>query len=148
MTINAAQRLPACEQVMHELFYSLDEQQYDRLVTLFEDRGVWHRQGEILAGREDILLALGRRPATQRIRHIISNTFIESHSEEMINVVSYMTAYRFDNGVRQNGVAQISRPFKISVIRAAMRSENCKIIEMTMDTQFDFVADAAIVGSA
>lgn len=145
--MNVAQWLPACEQVMHELFYSLDERQYDRLAGLFADSGVWHRQGEILSGHRQILGALAKRPATQRIRHIISNTLIESQTPEMINVVSYMTAYRFDNGIEQNGMVRISRPFRISVIRAAMRTDSFKIVEMTMNAEFDFVADAVDAGS-
>lgn len=145
MTTDAAQCLPACTQLTHQLFYCLDEADYGRLVALFEEDGVWHRQGEALKGHEQILKAMAKRPPTQRIRHVITNAFIESQAQGVVHLVAYMTAYRFDDGSRRSGPVEISRPLRISVVRAAMRQTRgeWKIAEMSLTPEFEFVPDAA-----
>jgi hypothetical protein len=149
MATDIIQSLPECTQLTHRLFYFLDESKYDQLVSLFEKSGIWHRQGEVLTGHEQILSAMEKRPATQRIRHIITNCFIESHSHSLVNLVAYMTAYRFDDGAVRTGPAEISRPFRISVVRALMRQTEgaWKIAEMSLTPEFEFVAEATLSGA-
>jgi hypothetical protein len=150
MTPDVAACLPECTQAIHQLFYCLDESRYDALVSLFESDGVWHRQGEVLKGREHILRAMAKRPATQRIRHIITNCFIESRADGAANLVAYMTAYRFDDGTVRTAPVAISRPFRISVVRAAMRRTEgaWKIAEMDLTPEFEFVPEATVTGAA
>ena len=144
MTEDMTLALPGCLQVTHQMFYFLDESKYGQLVDLFAPNGTLFRQGELLVGHEQILLAMSKRSTTQRIRHVISNTFIESQSQGVTRLVAYMTAYRFDDGALHKGPVEISRPFRISVMRAGMRQTGgvWKIVEMTFTTDFEFVSDA------
>ena len=137
-------RLPECTQLIHQLFYFLDQSDYERLVAMFSEIGILHRQGEVLHGSAQIMQAMCKRSETQQIRHVISNVFIESQTEAQVHVVAYMVAYRFDNGSVQTGPADISRPFRMSVVRATLQEtqEVLKIAEMSFTTQFNFVSDA------
>ncbi len=144
MTVDAGMALSGCMQVTHQMFYFLDESNYERLAALFTPDGTLHRQGELLIGRDQIMQAMSKRSTTQRIRHVISNAFIESQSLNLTHVVAYMTAYRFDDGALHSGPVEISRPFRMSIVRAAMRqTENAwQITEMTFTPEFEFASDA------
>ena len=139
----AAMALPGCMQVVHQMFYFLDESMYPQLLELFTPNGTLHRQGELLAGRERIMQAMLKRSATQRIRHVISNGFIESQSAGQMHVVAYMTAYRFDDGAMHEGPVGISRPFRVAVVRAALlpTDGDWKITEMSFTPEFEFAGD-------
>lgn len=58
---------------------------------------------------------------------------------------AYLVAYRFDDGALHTGPVEISRPFRMSVVRAAMRQTDSawKIAGMTLTPGFDFVSDTA-----
>ena len=135
--------LPGCMQVTHQMFNFLDESKYEELVALFAPNGTLFRQGELLVGPDQILLAMSKRSTTQRIRHVISNAFIESQLEDVTRLVAYMTVYRFDDGVMHKGPVEISRPFRMSIVRAAMQQTGgaWKIIEMTFTPEFEFASD-------
>ena len=147
MATETAQCLPACTQILHQLFYFLDESRYDELVSLFEKNGVWHRQGEVLSGHGRILGAMEKRPATQRIRHVITNSFIESEDNGMVHAVAYMVAYRFDDGTVHTGPVTISQPFRLSVVRMAVRQTQgvWQIAELSLKPEFEF-ASAEMLG--
>lgn len=136
--------LSGCMQVIHEMFYALDNSDYQRLVSLFEPHASLLRQGELLKGRQHILQAMKKRAATQRTRHVISNGFIESHAPGFQHLVAYMTAYRFDDGTPHEGPVAISRPFRISIVHATMVQVGSawQIKEMTFTPEFEFVSDA------
>lgn len=144
MTTNVGELLPGCTQLIHQLFYFLDQSDYEPLVALFEPNGILHRQGEVLCGSSQIMQAMKKRPATQRIRHVISNGFIQSRPEELVHFVAYMVAYRFDDGSVRTGPVEISRPLRMSVIRASLRltQDVWKIAEMSFTPEFEFVRDA------
>jgi len=144
MTVDAATALPGCLQVTHQLFYFLDESRYEDLVALFTPDGTLHRQGELLVGPEAIMQAMSKRSVTQRIRHVISNGFIESQSADQVHLVAYMVAYRFDDGTLHTEPVDISRPLRLSVVRATLRQTEAswKIQAMTFTAQFEFVGDA------
>lgn len=144
MTVDAATALPGCMQVTHQLFYFLDESRYEDLVALFTPGGTLHRQGELLVGSQAIMRAMSKRSTTQRIRHVISNGFIESQSSDQVHLVAYMVAYRFDDGAQHAGPVDISRPLRLSVVRAAMRQTDggWKIEAMTFTPEFEFISDA------
>lgn len=147
MSNDAGAMLPGCTQLIHQLFWFLDQSDYAPLVALFEPNGTWHRQGEVLCGAAQIMQAMTRRPATQRIRHVISNVFIESQAGGQVHCVAYMVAYRFDDGSVRTGPAQISRPFRLSVVRAALRQVQgaWKVAGMSLTPEFEFASDAAVV---
>ena len=144
MTIDASHALSGCMQTTHEMFYCLDESRYEKLVALFMPHGTLHRQGELLTGHEQIMQAMVKRSSTQRIRHVISNGFIESQASGLTHVVAYMTAYRFDDGTQRSGPVEISRPFRMSIVRAALQPANdtWKISSMAFHTEFEFAGDA------
>ena len=139
-----ATTLLQCMQLMHQLFYFLDQSNYRDLASLFAPNGIWHRQGERLAGPAQIVQALLKRSATQRIRHLISNQFIESQSPDQVQMVAYLTAYRFDDGTLHAGPVEISRPFLLSLLRASLRQVDgaWRVSEMTLAREFEFVGQA------
>ena len=143
MTIDASLVLSGCMQTTHEMFYCLDESRYAQLVGLFMPHGTLHRQGELLTGHGQIMQAMVKRSSTQRIRHVISNGFIESQAAGLAHVVAYMTAYRFDDGTLHSGPVEISRPFRMSIVRASLQQTDntWKIASMAFSTEFEFTGD-------
>jgi SnoaL-like domain len=140
MSAQASTYLLPCTQLMHQFFFCLDQFDYEKLVGLFEADGIFYHQGERLSGRADIMRAMTDRSPTQRIRHVISNVFIDSETAGTANVVAYMTAYRFDDGQLHTGPVAIGGPLRLSVVRACMRSSGSdwKIAEMGFAAEFDF----------
>ena len=145
MTLDLSLELSGCMQTTYQMFYCLDESRYDHLVALFLPAGTLYRQGELLTGRDQIMQAMTKRSTTQRIRHVISNLFIESQSLGLTHVVAYMTAYRFDDGTLHEGMVAISRPFRMSIVRALMTPiDNIwKIAAMTFTPEFEFANDVS-----
>ena len=144
MTAEVDLALSGCTQVMHEMFHALDTANYERLVKTFVPDGTLLRQGELLQGRNQIMNAMQKRSTTQRIRHVISNTFIDSQAAGLMHLVAYMTAYRFDDGTLHTGPVAISRPFRMSIVHASMRpqDDSWQIAAMTFTPEFDFASDA------
>lgn len=81
-------------QRLHAFFSHLDERRYEELAAMFLPEGRWLRQGQWLEGRDAILAAMRARPATTRVRHIISNVVAIPRSTGEAEVQAYMTAYR------------------------------------------------------
>ena len=81
-------------QLLHAFVGHLDERRYDALVQMVAPEGRWLRQGKWLAGRDAMLCALEARPATMRVRHIISNVHVRADAGGSARVDAYMTAYR------------------------------------------------------
>jgi hypothetical protein len=133
--------LSGSTQLIHQLFYYLDEFNYPGLAGLFTPEGVWRRQGEVLVGPNQIQVALSKRSNTQRIRHVISNVFLTSHDRKSANVIAYMTAYRFDDGDKKMGPVRISQPFLISVVHAKVElmDSDWRVAEMDLVPQFEFL---------
>jgi hypothetical protein len=134
----------ASSQLIHQLFYFLDEADYPKLVALFTPQGTWKRQGELLTGHAQILNALAKRPTTQRIRHVISNSFLSAAEPATATLTAYMTAYRFDNGSPTTGAVTISRPFRLSVVQAKLQViDACwRVAELDLVPAFEFAADS------
>ena len=109
----------------------------------FVPNGSWQRQGETLHRRDQIMQAMLKRSVTQRIRHIVTDGFIEAHSPAGAALVAYMPAYRFDDGTLHTGPVEIARPLRMSVLRAAMKQTEggWKVAAMTLTPEFEFVAD-------
>jgi hypothetical protein len=137
--------LSASTQLIHQLFYFLDQADYPKLAALFTPQGTWKRQGELLAGHAQILNALSKRPTTQRIRHVISNTFLFASEPAKASLTAYMTAYRFDDGSHTTGSVTISRPFRLSVVHAKMEATDggWRVAELDLVPEFEFAADSA-----
>ena len=130
-------------QLIHLLFYFLDESNYRDLAGLFTVHGCWKRQGELLTGHAQITAALSKRSTTQRIRHVITNTMVTAASDRSASLTAYMTAYRFDDGRRHEGLVYISRPFLLSVVKATLQAVDGRwlVSELDLVPEFQFVAD-------
>jgi hypothetical protein len=137
--------LSASTQLIHQLFYYLDQADYPKLAALFTPQGTWKRQGELLSGHAQILNALSKRPTTQRIRHVISNTFISATEPASATLTAYMTAYRFDDGSHTTGAVTISRPFRLSVVHAKLEvtDGDWRVAELDLVPEFEFAANSA-----
>ena len=137
--------LSASTQLIHQLFYFLDQADYPKLAALFSPQGTWKRQGELLVGHAQILHALSKRPTTQRIRHVISNTFISATEPASATLTAYMTAYRFDDGSHTTGAVTISRPFRLSVVHAKLEvtDDGWRVAELDLVPEFEFAEDSA-----
>jgi hypothetical protein len=135
--------LSANTQLIHQLFYFLDEQDYSQLVSLFKADGLWKRQGRLLQGHIQIMAALSERPTTQQIRHVISNAFLASYDGKSATLIAYMTAYKYDDGQKKNVPATISRPFLLSVIEAKLEllDDVWLFSELDLIPQFQFAGD-------
>lgn len=131
-------------QLIHQLFFFLDEANYPALTALFTPEGRWKRQGELLAGHAQIAAALSKRSATQRIRHVITNAVVWPESEQTVRLSAYMTAYRFDDGQPHHGPVTISRPFRLSVVQATLEAVNGRwlISELDLVPEFEFAPEA------
>lgn len=96
-----------------KVFYYLDERRYDDILNLFMADGKWRRKEKWCLGRTDILASLNERPSTQMIRHVITNTHIESQDECSATVIAYMLSYTFDDGEPHQGEITINGPSKL-----------------------------------
>lgn len=150
MSLSPESTLSASTQLIHQLFYFLDQADYPKLAALFTPQGTWKRQGELLAGHAQILNALSKRPTTQRIRHVISNTFISTTEPASATLTAYMTAYRFDDGSHTTGAVTISHPFRLSVVHAKLEITDggWRVAELDLVPEFEFSADSAPIAAS
>ena len=81
-------------QRLHAFFAHLDNRRYDDVANLFLPQGRWLRQGRWLEGHEAILGALGVRPSSMKVRHVITNILVTKVADNEAQVEAYMTAYR------------------------------------------------------
>ena len=90
----SAEDVTQLTQRLHAFFGHLDERRYEELAAMFLPEGRWLRQGQWIEGRAAILAAMRARPATMRVRHVISNVLVTARSPDEAEVHAYMTAYR------------------------------------------------------
>jgi hypothetical protein len=103
-------------QITHRFFWCLDEFRYDELLSMMRPDAVWHRQGQAPQGHAAIRANLDGRPASQRIRHVISNPFIAERGERSAKLIAYMIGYRADEGVRRPPPQTIDGPLRFLVV--------------------------------
>lgn len=100
---------------LHAFFGHLDERRYDAVVAAFLPAGRWLRQGRWLDGQAAIRAALEGRPATLRVRHVLTNVVVQPGAGDDVKVDAYMTAFRQLEGeaaaslYRMNMVSNIFR---------------------------------------
>ncbi len=120
---------------LHVFFNLLDERRYDELADLFIPQGRWLRQGHWLDGRGAILEALRGRPASMRVRHVISNVIVGRRSDAEKEVQAYLTAYR-------QSEHQLPSLFSLNVVRCIYRREDHAwlLAEQQLVREFVFAA--------
>jgi hypothetical protein len=126
-------------QCLFQFFRHLDDFQYQDMVALFAQDGIWLRQGQTIRGREAIRLALEKRPTAQRIRHVMTNAFIANMKDGRVCMESYMTAYRHENPSAYT-VPVISGPFRLNLVTTWFVQEQglWLIAEQHMLPEFNF----------
>jgi hypothetical protein len=131
---------PELLQLTNRFYYYLDEFRYQDLAATMREDGVWHRQGKVLKGRAQVLAALEERPRTQRIRHVITNAFLESESAEGANLIAYLTAYKYDDGKPIKAAPTIDGPFRLLLVKKRFAKANGKwmIAESAGAPEFEF----------
>lgn len=135
--------LPECTQAIHRLFFALDRSDHETIVGLFAPDATWFRQGTTLRGHHAIRAALDKRSATQRVRHLVANGFIESQSDAAVRFAAYMIAYRFDDGSVHDGPVPISRPLRLSTLHAELVECDgmLRIADLQLLPEFEFVPE-------
>lgn len=137
----SASAYEALVQTTHRFFWYLDEFRYDELVAMFLPQGTWHRQGKVLAGPTQILAALNERPRSQRIRHVVSNAFIERmEGDDVAHFICYMIGYRADEGVPKPAPQTIDGPLRLLLVRTRFERHQgvWRIAEQIAAPEFDF----------
>jgi hypothetical protein len=131
-----------CTQLTHRLFYHLDEQHYEDLVEMMEPTAVWLRQGRYQRGREENMAAMEARSRTQRIRHVMSNGFVDRVvGDDVVHYIAYMVGYKFDDGVERPPPATIAGPLRFLLFNAvfARQSDGRWLVrEMSAVPEFEF----------
>jgi hypothetical protein len=131
---------PELLQLTNRFYFYLDEFRYQDLAALMREDGVWHRQGKVLKGRAQVLAALEERPRTQRIRHVITNAFLDSESADAASLVAYLTAYKYDDGKPIKGAPTIDGPFRLLLVNKKFTRSAGKwmIAESAGTPEFEF----------
>lgn len=130
-------------QLTYRFFHYLDEHRFADLLGMMKPDAVWHRQGKHLRGHGEILAELESRPSTQRIRHVITNSFIDSASADTATVKAYMVAYRFDDGTVRQPPITIDGPLRMVLLSTRFVREdggNWLIAEQSAVPEFVFRA--------
>lgn len=130
----AAQTVSELTQCLHAFFSHLDERRYDALVAMFLPQGRWLRQGRWLAGHAAIRAALDARPASMRVRHVISNVLVLPGEGADVRVEAYMTAFR------QQGSEGFASLFRLNLVSNVLRQEQgeWKLVEQQLLPEFEF----------
>jgi hypothetical protein len=128
--------------VLHELFGCLDERRYDDLLELFADDAQWRRKGTWCKGRDQILASLNQRSATQRIAHVITNSYVVAQHAESITLASYMTTFQVDQGCELKGPATINGPASLFRTQTVLVLKNggWRISRQASEVLFKFAA--------
>jgi hypothetical protein len=133
---------PEFLQRTNRFFWCLDEFRYEELVSLMEPEATWHRQGKVLRGHAQVLAALSERPATMRIRHVITNLFVADATDDTADIVAYMTAYRHDDGTDRPMPRTIPGPFRVLLVKGKFRRTGGQwlIAELAATNEFEFAS--------
>jgi hypothetical protein len=131
-------------QLTNRFFWYLDEFRYEELVALMHEDATWHRQGKVLGGRAQILAALAERPRTQRIRHVVTNGFIDRIEGDTAHYIAYMIGYRADEGVVKPAPQTIDGPLRMLLIKSRFERRDGRWLfaEQIAAPEFEFRAAA------
>lgn len=108
--------LDLCNQATHRFFHRLDERRYVDMLDMMLPDAIWLRQGRRLCGHAQIMEALEARSPTMRVRHVMSNGFVESESADSAHYIAYMVGYRYDDGVVRQPPLTINGPARMLLV--------------------------------
>jgi len=111
----------ACNTLIR-FFRGLDDRDYDTMVRLLADDGVWHRQGKDLRGPAMMRDELAKRSPTMVIHHLLTNVVLLSCTQTEAVVSAYMSVVRHDSGKPASGPAPSTDIENIRTLTARMRA--------------------------
>ena len=122
-------------QRLNAFFSHLDNRRYADVLNLFLPQGRWLRQARWLDGREAIFTALEARPASMKVRHVISNIVVTQPAADEAHVEACMTAYRQLEG-------EAASLFRINLVTNVFRLDAgaWMLAEQQLLPEFDFTA--------
>ncbi|HVV92492.1 MAG TPA: nuclear transport factor 2 family protein [Hyphomicrobiales bacterium] len=128
-----------CSRVLLRLFLALDERRYDDVAASFLENGMWHRRGQALSGPGEVRRAMAERPATARVRHVITNLVVTPRGPDVADFILYLSAYTHDGPVDAAPPVPATL-WMLFVVTGTMASSDgaWRIQEMTMQREFSF----------
>ena len=84
----------ACARLVIGFANAADHRDYDRILMLFTEDGIFARPGASYAGKNQIRTYLESRPEKMTNRHLISNFEITRFVEAAVDGLAYYTVYR------------------------------------------------------
>ena len=133
-----------CQQVMLRFYESYDDWQYEEMLDMCTPDAVWFRSGTELQGREMIHEAIKTRSTTQVVRHVITNMVVDVHDANTATVRFLLTAYRFDNGTKQQVAPLIDAPILLLVVNTEMVQHENRWLMARQLMKREFVFDKNI----
>ena len=126
--------------VVTKVYYYLDERRYQDILELFVPDGKWFRKEKWRQGRADILASLNERPATQIVRHVITNAHLDQLNADQAVVRAYMLSYTFDDGAMHQTPIDLAGPNKLFVMEGnlSMVGSVWKLTSLSSCTEFSF----------
>jgi len=126
-------------QTLLRFYDAFDAWDYEAMAALFTEDGVWHRAGQALRGRADIVAAMRRRSTTQTIRHVVTNLLVDVRDAGHAQARLYLTAYRHDAGAPRVVPAPLGPPALLLLVSAQLvrRPEGWRIAEQTTRREFE-----------
>jgi len=101
MTAPAEDPVAQAGNVLCRFFRYLDEGDGEAMADLLD--GTWHRRGEALSSREDLLKAMSGRSTTRRIHHLLTNICGEAQADGSVDLNAYMLVVSHDSGSAPEG---------------------------------------------
>jgi hypothetical protein len=132
-------------QITHRFYWCLDEFRYQDMLEMMREDCVWHRQGKVLKGRDQVHAALNERPASQRIRHLITNPFIAERTNNTARLTAYMIGYKADEGVKKPAPQTIDGPLRLLLLDIVFEFSGGRwwIAEQKAVPEFEFRSSTA-----
>ncbi len=132
--------LESYNQLVNQFFYYLDERRYEDMIDMLSTDAVWFRRGIRHRGHEDIRSMLNERSTTMRIRHVLTNGFVDKDANGGPRFRAYMLGYRYDDGVVREPPLTISGPIRMLLTEAKFvpTPAGLRIGEVSVIPEFEF----------
>ena len=115
---------------------ALDHREYDRVIPLFTEDGVFDRMGEQFEGRDAIRNWLHSRPEQLTMRHVCTNFEVVPITDEEMRGMTYFTVYRvLEPG---NGPFALTGPEVVGEYRDMIKRERGKWLFARREIQLVF----------
>jgi hypothetical protein len=131
-----------CERLLLRFYDAFDRGDYAGMAAMFAADGAWHRAGKVLA-RDQIVPELLRRPADQRVRHVLTNVLVEAQDADRASLRCYLTAYRNPDVNRPPAQQRLRAPWLFLELTARLRRGDGEwsFVEQVVRREFEFVEE-------